>query len=186
MKLAVVTEWLRKYHYGEQGSAQNFAHSVGCALLGSVLLKRVPDAYDERQREQMYRDYEACFKDILCAIAERNSAYFRKLADGLDALKENAPSSSLDARLFLAYGYIHSSEEGTRLPSKSEVITMAKRLWAVARLTGCSTARADIQYDQKFEQKIAAEIKRLPEQKWYRHFECLGLAGLPPAKPGPK
>ena len=183
MKLAVVTEWLRKHHFSQRGSKQNFAHLVGSGLLGSLVLKHVPD---QPEREQMRRDYESCVRDILCAIAERNSAYFRDLADGLDALKENAPSSSLHPKLFLAHSYIYCSERGTRLPSKSEVVTMAKRFWAVARLTSCSTARPDIQYDQKFEQKIAAEIKRLPEQKWYRHFECLGLAGLPPAKPGPK
>jgi hypothetical protein len=186
MTLEAVIEWLREYHYGKPGSEQNFAHVVGSALLGFVILKRVPDSCDERQREQMHRDYEACFNEMLCAFAERNSAYFRKLADGLDALKEHAPSSSLDATHFLAGAYIRCSERGSRLPTKSEVITMAKRLWAVARLTGCSTVRADIQYDQKFEGKIAAENKRLPAQKWSRHFKCLGLSGLPSAKPGPK
>jgi hypothetical protein len=175
MTLESVTEWLQKYHYGKPGSEQNFAHAVGSALLGSVLLRHVHGAYDEQQ-QQIYRDYEVCFKDMLSAIAVRNSAYFRRLADGLDALKANAPSSSLDPRLYLAHAYVHCCEKGRRLSTKSEVIAMAKRLWAVARLTACSTVRPEIQYDQEFEQKISAEIERLPEQKWYRHFKCLGLS----------
>jgi hypothetical protein len=185
MTLEAVIEWLQKYHYGKPGSEQNFAHAVGSALLGSVLLRHVQGAYDEQQ-QQIYRDYEACFRDMLLALAERDSAYFRRLADGLDALEENAPSSSLDPRCFLARAYIHCSEKGRRVPTNSEVITMAKRLWAVARLTACSMVRPEIQYDQEFEQKISAEIERLPEQKWYRHFKCFGLSSLPSAKPGPK
>jgi hypothetical protein len=186
MKPEFVTEWLRKYHFGEPGSKQNLAHMFGSALVGGLVLKRAPDAHNEQQREQMQRDYESWTKILLCAIGERNSAFFRDLADGLDALKENALSFSSEPRRFLADGYMHCSEKGTRVPTKSEVIAMAKRLWAVARLTHCATARPDIQYDQKSEEKIAAEIKRLPDQKWCRHFKSLGLSSLPSAKPGPK
>jgi hypothetical protein len=99
VKLEDVTEWLRKFHFGERGSKQNLAHVFGSALIGGWALKRVPDSYNEQQREQMHRDSEAWTKTLLRAIAERNSAFFRDLADGLDALQENAPASSLDPSL---------------------------------------------------------------------------------------
>jgi hypothetical protein len=100
-------------------------------------------------------------------------------------LRENDPLVPNDPKYMLRMGYNFACRNGTHSPAMNEAVAMAKRYWAMLRLTGCPTVVPTIECEPEFEQQIAHELARLPNQKWSRHSKAIGLE-LPRGKPGPK
>jgi hypothetical protein len=182
-EINAVDSWMRARWYGEPGSSKYLAHSVEVALSRLGLAQGLPDGEEKLAH---LRDHADCIETLTYAIKSRNSDFFRKIADGLDALKKENPSNTLDPRVFLAVSYYYCLiVYKDRSPTKAEVVAMTQRLWAMVRLTRCCTMIPFLTYDRDFESQIAAEIQGLPRQKWSRHFAKLGLR-LKHNKPGPK
>jgi hypothetical protein len=160
---------------GGAGSTQDFAQTLAIALS----LQQIAEdcQMSETQRLEAARIYEIAIREIKRAVLYWDESFFQTLIDGMRALKEKDPVSSLNPRYFLYEAYRGYCKNGTPEPTKQEVIAKAKELWACARL---KLYRSEIT-----QAEIAAEIERLPTQNWTRHFKAIGLA-LPHAKPGPK
>lgn len=144
---------------------------------------------------------------IATALARRDTQFFRKIANGLDQLLPTGfaffPEDDVIQFVHVIYqqwmrpplqeewftiwnlpGYKPYAESGKE-PTKQQMRELTLRFWAVNRLIRLKCIDACFETEQQspeIEAKIAAEIKRLPKQKWQRMWQRAGLSHL---KPGP-
>ena len=161
-----------------------------------------PDS--DRKDFLLMRQY---FAEILGnAVARKNSAIFRTIADILDTLPEgDYKAGSLDApnvvsdlnpvrfvieaRLKLEAAML-LKRSPTRELTKREVRLLAQSLWAAERLVSQGKLRYPPGEDNAEVQKlIRAEIDLLPEQDWTELFTkagCRDLKNAPAGRPSKK
>jgi hypothetical protein len=85
-------------------------------------------------------------------------------------------------------GYKPFAQSG-REPTKQEMRELTLRFWAISRLVRRESIDPYFptqQHSRESEKKIAAEIKRLPQQKWQRLWQRAGLSHLKTGRSGPK
>ena len=111
--------------------------------------------------------------------------FIRGQADGLEKLSLNDSAHSRDPRFFFFHAYNFLQRTKAILPFRNETILLAKRIWAIARLTGRIPDLPLPDYKPDLERKIRIEINNLPQRKWYSDCKTLGLE-FRRAKPGPK
>jgi len=163
--------WMGGRRRGKPGSDQYLAYCL--RNIFPLLLRMLSHQEDSKIRPEDRAALEA----VAQALANYDAEFFRKLANGLTALLKareiTDPYETQDPKHFLFGAYIFGHSNGNE-PTKQEVIALAQRGWALARLTGCCPVPT-FTYDPEIEAKIAEEIKRLPNQKWCRHLRALGL-----------
>jgi hypothetical protein len=159
---------------GKTGSAQNLAYRIRNGLCPQTVF-----GIDLRSEEER----QWATKQIAQAANDYDADFFRKLANGIKELKANIPSEKKDPKYFLLRAHSFLKREKKNLPFRNEVIDLARRMWAIARLNGHIPNLPLKDYGS--EREILIAIGHLPEQKWSRHFEALGLK-FSKAKRGPK
>jgi hypothetical protein len=158
--------------HGKTGSNQYLAYRIRHALNPIEIFvnhaKTGISTYSEEEFEwviellaKVYWDYDLDF--------------FDDQKDGLKKLSSSDPSTSLDPRFFFVQVYSFLCRDKGTLPTRIETIDLAKRMWAITRLTQRIPDLPLPGYKPAFERKIRIEISGLPEQKWSRHREALGL-----------
>ena len=168
--------WMSEQVCGSQGSDQNLAYRLRLALNPFTLFGI--SVGSEKDRQWAIKLLSRAFQDL-------DGEFFRKVTDGVKALKANDPNQSLEVRYFFFYVYDFLRRNAASEPTLLEVRVLTKRIWAITRLTGRRPSLPLPSYRPTFEAKISAEIERMPKQKWSRHSKALGLH-LPPAKRGRK
>ncbi len=130
-------------------------------------------------------EFQWAIKQITQAYEDYDLRFFRNQLEGLKKLSLSDPTISRDPRLFLSRAYDFLWRTSGILPFQNDTISIAKRIWAIVRLTQRLPGLPLPDYKPDFERKIQLEIDRLPEQKWSRHCKALGLE-FSKAKRGPK
>jgi hypothetical protein len=179
--------WLNERVYGTAGSAQMLAEQVKHALISPILIPLLTRLswLDGPMRQEIEHNYELA----ICLLRKGDSKFYRMVADGLEAQEKLDPLKSDDPRIFmcLAYRYYENQNSGN-LPTKNEVVAMAKRIWALVRVRGSIKEALGLlsgPLGPALEKQIDVKIKALPQVKWSRAFKVLEQK-LPSAKPGPK
>jgi hypothetical protein len=162
---------------------------------------RYRELHPESDREDflLMREY---FADILGnAVAKKDSAIFRTIADILDGLPDgdygdgkfaaliadsdlNPVRFVIEARIKLEAAMVLRRSPRREL-TKREVRHLARRLWAVERLVvGGKLKRSLGELSPEQEKLIEQEIDSLPDQDWTELFTKAGCGDLKNARAG--
>ena len=181
----VYEPWLQEHIFGTAGSAQFLAEQLKHALMAAELILLSKGRLTGPIRQEIEQNYDLAINLLI----KGDSKFYRTIADGLEAQERNNPLKSEDPRIFLCLAYrYYENQNSDNLPTKSEVVTMAKRIWALVRLRGSVKSALGLlsqPLGPALEKQIEAKIKELPQVKWSRAFKVLEEK-LPRAKPGPK
>jgi hypothetical protein len=181
----VCEPWLKKRIIGTPGSAQFLAEQLKHALRAVELLSLSKGRLPALICEEIKHNYELAI-DLLI---KGDSKFYRTIADGLEARERNDPLKSEDPRIFLSLAYrYYENQNSDNLPTKSDAVAMAKRIWALVRVRGGIKEALGLlsqPLGPALEKQIEVKINELPEVKWSRAFKVLEEK-LPSAKPGPK
>ena len=140
------------------------------------------------------------------AVARKNSALFRQVAEILDSLPEgdyehidrealvagsdhNPVRFVIEARIFLEAQML-LERAPQRTLTKREVRLLAMRIWAINRLVSQGKlGRSSSETPSAIEEMIQHEVENLPHQDWTEVFEkagCKDLKNAPGGRPPKK
>jgi len=174
--------WAYNLQCGKPGSAARLASDLRETFAEAATLSR--PGMSEGNISRIRLDFKNAISQIAKAFKEHDSSFFRRLADGLDQLpNNNNPEKNHSPISCLFAAYSHCCLDS---PTTGKVIEVAKRIWALRRVTGNLDIDPGHVGDTTFERKVAREIRQLPAQRWTDHLRELGLDDLPTSKPGPK
>ncbi len=161
---------------GKIGSNQYLAYRIRSAL-NPIEIFGI-STYSAKERQWAIEQFAKAYNDY-------DLGFIRDQLDGLKKLGLSDPTTSRDPRFFLSRAYNFLRRTSGTLPFQNDTISLAKRIWAIVRLTQRLPGPPLPDYKPDLERKIQLEIDRLPEQKWSRHCKALGLE-FSKAKRGPK
>jgi hypothetical protein len=175
--------WLKERFLGASGSAQLLAQTLKHSLMAAELLSFGP------LPAPICQEIEHNFGLAIELLINGDSKFYRTIADGLEACENNDPLKPEEPRIFLCLAArYYENQDPDHLPTKNQVVALAKRIWALARLRGGIKEALGLlsqPLEPALEKQIAAKIKDLPQVKWSRALRVLAQQ-LPCAKPGPK
>jgi hypothetical protein len=155
---------------GKAGSDQDFAFWLRYALNVPQLYKiaRTPE-----EKKLMKTAFDKAVRMLGEATKNDDEKFFERWARGRKMLKAVDPLRSRDPRNFLLAAYDFCTADG-RKTNKTEVIQIAKRFMAVARINGPLNV---IPLSWPTEEQIATKIKQddLDTIGWHAYLNKLGL-----------
>jgi len=164
---------------GKAGSDQDFAFWLRYALNVPQLYKiaRTPE-----EKKLMKTAFDKAVRMLGEATKNDDEKFFERWARGRKMLKAVDPLRSRDPRNFLLAAYDFCTADG-RKTNKTEVIQIAKRFMAVARINGPLNV---IPLSWPTEEQIETEIKQggLETIGWHAHLRKLGVTFPDKAKRG--
>jgi hypothetical protein len=177
--------WLTERFFGPPGSAQFLVEQLKYALLAVELLVSSRGQLPALTCQEIEHNYHLAVNLLL----KGDSKFYHMIVKGLEARERNDPLRTDDWRVFLCLAHkYYENQDSDNLPTKNEVVVMAKRIWALVRIKGSTKAALGAlskPLGPALEKQIELKIKQLPQVKWSRAFRALKKE-LPAAKPGPK